>query len=388
MLKERFVYRKARAWFWMKATLALVLALAVFGCAAAREFGRSPDVSTSPAEAPASTAERAEARALLSSLSPASQGLRSWSELAPGIKVCLAYARKKPADEPAFVRPDLTLTWGGVARTNALLLELLPDIERDPGLLAKRFSLAPLGGPSLFTGYDAPTVAASLTPGPEYPYPLYAPPPGPERSLPRHAIDFEGALAGKGLEIAWVRSLADVFFLHIQGSGLLVLPDGGTRYAVYAGNNGLPYTAIGNLMIKDGLFPREEKSMQRIKAVLAARPELVPRYFQQNSRYVYFRFSDQPPRGALGAPFVPLAGAAVDPSFVPMGAVLAFDAALPDPDGGTERVAGLALAQDAGTMRGNHLDLFCGQGEEAAYRAGRMIGQANAYVLVAKEAAP
>ncbi len=366
--------------YFAASLLAACLFLA-WGCAV-----RSPDRGAAAHSGPhAPVLPDAEARALCADLSPSAQGLPSWRVLAPGVKVLAAYAGKKPADGPAFVRDGLVLTWGDVARASAAFLALLPRLDADPGLLAERFVLIPLGGPTLITGYYFPKLDASLTPAPGYGHPLYAPPPGPLRALTREDIDVNGGLAGKGLEIAWAKDPVDLFFLHIQGSGILALPDGRTVYAAYAGGNGARYRAIGRIMIADGLFEPQEKSMQRIKKALRERPERIGRYLPKNPRYAYFRITDQPPAGALGAPLVALSGAASDRTFAPLGGLLLYDARLPGPDGGSERTRGLALIQDSGTMRGNHVDLFCGEGDEAAYRAGRMKGRGNVYLLALRE---
>jgi len=326
-----------------------------------------------------------EARALCAGLSPSGQGLASFTDLAQSARILLDYARSKPQDAPAFVRPGLTLTYGDLARANALFLSLLPELDRDPSLLSSRFALVPLGGPTLITGYYFPRLEASLTPAPGYGHPLYGPPPGPLRKSTRAEIDYGGALAGKGLEAAWARDPVDLFFLHVQGSGILVLPDGRTVYAAYAGNNGARYRAIGGAMIADGLFEPSELSMQRIKEALREDPARIAQYLPQNPRYAYFMVTDREPRGALGAPLHGMSAAASDPAFTPLGGLLLYDARLPDPDGGTIRARGLALVQDTGTMRGNHVDLFCGEGEEAAYRAGRMKGRGMAYLLAPRD---
>ncbi|MCX7863863.1 MAG: MltA domain-containing protein, partial [Novosphingobium sp.] len=87
----------------------------------------------------------------------------------------------------------------------------------------------------------------------------------------------DGALAGRGLEIAWVADAIDFFFLQIQGSGRLVAPDGSVMRIGYAGQNGHPYTAIGALMRARGLLGdgpgQYPASMQGIMRYLRDRPE-------------------------------------------------------------------------------------------------------------------
>ena len=57
----------------------------------------------------------------------------------------------------------------------------------------------------------------------------------------------DGALANKGLELAWAKDPVDLFFLEIQGSGRVRMPDGTIMRIGYAGQNGRDYVAIGRL---------------------------------------------------------------------------------------------------------------------------------------------
>ena len=93
----------------------------------------------------------------------------------------------------------------------------------------------------------------------------------------RREIDEAGRLRGQGLEIAWFENPIDVFFLHIQGSGLIRLPDGRQLTVGYAAQNGWPYRSIGWLLIDDGKISREEMSMQRIRDWMAANPDEAPK---------------------------------------------------------------------------------------------------------------
>ena len=143
----------------------------------------------------------------------------------------------------------------------------------------------------LFTGYYQPVIDASLTPSEEFRFPIYGVPPDlvaqdqdGERKLgrienevlvpyySRREIDQLGALRGRNLEIAWVKDPIDLFFLHIQGSGLLRLRDGREISVGYAAQSGLPYRSIGRLLIDNGKVAREEMSMQRLRRYLTENP--------------------------------------------------------------------------------------------------------------------
>lgn len=319
------------------------------------------------------------------------QGFSSWMELAPALEQSLRYLRGRPASEPAVAveasadTPWSSLSWGCVERSVSHLLELLPLLDAQPELLTREFQWLRIEPDVLLTGYYEPFLEASLEPRPDYPCPIYALPPEMvqgDPGLTRKAIE-EGALAGKGLEIAWARDPVDVFFVHVQGSGRLMLPDGGQVRVRYAGSNGHDYVSLGKELIERGYATREEMSMQKIREILAAQPQRRAEIMAWNPKYIFFALDDSGPYGASGARLTPMLSCAVDRSFLPMGGVLAVAGALPD-EARVPELVGLLLAQDTGTMRRNHLDLFCGSGPEAATLAGRMSGRAGAWLLLSR----
>ncbi len=305
----------------------------------------------------------------------------------------------------------LAVTWGRVARSLRLMLSLIHELDQNPDLLAKRFQWLRIRPRSLMTGYYEPSLQASLTPDPDYPYPLYGPPPdlkkvdlgdfhhrwegqtllyrmtenGVEPYPDRDAIDFQGALESQGAEIAWADDLVDVFFLQVQGSGRLVLPDGSVRHILYAGKNGRPYVSVGRVLIERGLVPAEGMSMQAIREFFRKNPHMAREILSENPSYVFFRLDDKGPFGASGAILTPLVSLAVDRSFIPMSALMSVQADIPAPQGQRE-LLGLGLAQDTGgAITGNHVDLFCGSGEDAAHTAGRLKNDAVLHLLLARE---
>jgi membrane-bound lytic murein transglycosylase A len=344
-------------------------------------------------------------------LNPASQGLRSWTDLEVPLLRSLAFAEKKPGCGLAVNTHGLKLTWGRVQKSLRLMLSLLHDLDRDPDLLAKKFQWLRIRPQTLMTGYYEPSLQASLTPDPAYPYPLYGPPPdllkadlgafhhrwkgqtliyrmtedGIEPYPDRDAIDYKDALAGEGAEIAWTKDPVDVFFLQIQGSGRLVLPDGSVRHILYAGKNGRPYVSIGRVLIKRGLVPAEGMSMQAIRKFIDDHPDMAREILSRNPSYVFFRLADDGPLGASGAILTPEVSLAVDRSFIPMSGLLAVNAQVPSVSG-PRTLQGLGLAQDTGgAIQGNHVDLFCGAAEEAAHTAGSLKTDAVLHLLLARE---
>ena len=263
----------------------------------------------------------------------------------------------------------------------------------------ENFETAIVGdGAAFTTGYYEPEIRGSRTRRPGYDVPVYGVPADLLESDPqtgargRGRLDAdgrfvpyyargeieEGALAGRGLEIAWAADPIDLFFLQIQGSGRLRQPDGSVMRIGYANQNGREYVAIGRLLRERGLVV-SPVTMQAIVAWLRAHPDEGRAVMRENQSYVFFRELTGPgPLGALGLPVTPRASVAADPRFVPLGApVLLLDMDNP-------LATGLWVAQDTGgAIRGaNRFDTFWGAGAEAATIAGGMTGRGRALILL------
>lgn len=254
----------------------------------------------------------------------------------------------------------------------------------------------------LLTGYYEPELAGSRRRRPPYVHPLYRVPAdrqlvdlgefkadlagrkitglvrgGRFRPYFDRAEIERGALAGRGLELAWVADPVALFFLQIQGSGRIRFEDGTLLRVGYAGQNGHDYTAVGRVLIERGELAREAVSMQSIRAWLAAHPGEAADLLDRNRSYVFFRAL---PGGAVGAAGVELAAGrslAVDPAFWPYGLPLYLASerpAVPELDAAPAPLERLVIAQDTGgAIRGPiRGDLFLGPGAEAEAVAGRM----------------
>ncbi|MPT47793.1 MAG: hypothetical protein E2598_05125 [Sphingobium sp.] len=191
----------------------------------------------------------------------------------------------------------------------------------------------------------------------------------------RAAIE-NGALAGRGLEIAWAADVVEFFFLQIQGSGRLRLPDGSVMRIGYDGQNGRDYTGIGKLMKDRGLI--QAGSMQDIMGYLRANPVEGRAIMNENKSFIFFKELTGPgPLGALGLPVTAEASVAADPRYIPLGApiFLSLDRA---------EASGLWIAQDTGgAIKGaNRVDTFWGAGDRARQIAGGMSGRGSAYLLL------
>jgi membrane-bound lytic murein transglycosylase A len=209
----------------------------------------------------------------------------------------------------------------------------------------------------------------------------------------RAAID-QGHLDGRGLEIAWARSKADVFFAHVQGAARLVYPDGSMRRITYAAKAGHPFSAIGKLLIDRGEISPSEISMQSIRAWLAAHPDEADEVYWYNRSYIFFKESDlaDPDLGPIAAakvPLVPGRSLAVDRLIHTFGFPFYIHApGLTHLDGGRD-FARLMLALDTGTAiigpaRG---DIFTGWGHAAGEAAGTVRNEASFHILIPNEAA-
>jgi membrane-bound lytic murein transglycosylase A len=253
-------------------------------------------------------------------------------------------------------------------------------------------------GAAFATGYYEPEISASRTRQPGYEVPIYARPDDLLAADPRTGArgrgrvdengDYvlyydrgeieDGALAGRGLEIAWAADPVALFFLQIQGSGRLRLPDGGVMRIGYADQNGRDYVAIGRLLRERNLI-EGPIGMRQIVDWLHAHPVEGDALMRENRSYVFFRALTGPgPLGALGRPVTPGASVAADPAFVPLGAPVLL-AGMDNP-----RADGLWIAQDTGgAIRGaNRFDTFWGAGPDAAATAGSMQSHGRAYILV------
>ena len=193
--------------------------------------------------------------------------------------------------------------------------------------------------------------------------------------------------------LLWVDDAVELFFLQVQGSGRVKLPDGGMVRIGYADQNGHPYQSIGRILVERGELKLEQASMQGIQAWARANPAKLGELLDSNPSYVFFRElpakgadSDGPP-GALGVPLSAERSIAVDPRHVPLGAPVFLATTQPN---STAPLRRLMLAQDTGgAIRGVvRADFFWGFGAEAGAQAGRMKQSGQMWVLLPPGVAP
>jgi membrane-bound lytic murein transglycosylase A len=199
----------------------------------------------------------------------------------------------------------------------------------------------------------------------------------------------DGAIAGRGLEIAWLKSQTDLLFAQIQGSARIRLDDGSTVRINYDAHNGYPYTAVGRVLIERGIIPKEQMSMQKIREWMEQNPDGAKDVRLQNRSYVFFRevqLSDQDePVGAQGVPLTPGRSIAVDNSLHVYGTPFFIEGELPI-DSAQSRTPfhRLMIAQDTGSaiVGPARADLYFGAGAEAGKVSGRLRHPMHFVMLV------
>ncbi|TNE33326.1 MAG: murein transglycosylase, partial [Alphaproteobacteria bacterium] len=199
----------------------------------------------------------------------------------------------------------------------------------------------------------------------------------------------EGALEGRELELVWVDSPIDAFFLHIQGSGVVEMDDGTSVRVGYAAQNGHPYYAIGRSLIKSGEIAAEKMSMQAIRDWMEANPEKAADLMRENPSYVFFRLLDgSGPIGAEGIELTPERSLAVDRKWMPLGVPLWLSTTVTPQDAPADAkpmlFQHLMMAQDTGgaitgPVRG---DVFWGHGDRAYHMAGGMKNEGELWILL------
>lgn len=194
-----------------------------------------------------------------------------------------------------------------------------------------------------------------------------------------------GVLAGKGMELVWLKDSLDAFMLHVQGSGRVTLTDGRTTRIGFAAHNGYPYNSIGRALIDRGELEAHAASWPNIRAWIKANPAKAADLLAVNRRYIFFgEITGDGPIGAQGVALTAGRSMAVDTRYIPLGLPLWLDTTMPGEGGGPLRR--LMLAQDTGSaikgpVRG---DFFWGTGDGALEYAGRMKSQGRYYILLPK----
>ena len=258
----------------------------------------------------------------------------------------LAALEQKP-DAQAFSFGQQQVSVARVRDSLGAFLALLDQHGELAMEVQRAFDLYRTTVPVLFTAYHEPELQGSFIRTERYRYPLYRPPTDlvkvdasrfttqrfPQdmygrvangRLVPyfsRTQIDGQHTLVSQHKEIVWLDDPVERFFLHIQGSGKIRLPDGAWFRVGYAASNGWPYRSIGKLLLSQGRLQPGEASAQGIRHYLRQHPAEQERILFHNSRYIFFRVVSAGPLGSLGVPLTPGRSIAVDPNWYPPGAL-------------------------------------------------------------------
>lgn len=387
---------------------AALLAAALAGCVSAPRSRPTPEPvrpvpgppaptpAPSPAPAPAPAPANAAAAGLIAGPAVATLGITD----ASAVRALTAFRLSCPSLMRRNANAGIpNVDWGPACAAAGTVPE-----DRARRFFETAFEAVQVGeGQAFATGYYEPEIAGSRTPAPGYQVPIYRRPPDlieidlgafsdalKGKTLRGRIADNvfapywsraeieDGALAGRGLELAWAADPIAFFFLQIQGSGRLRLPDGQVMRIGYHTQNGRDYVGIGSLMRQRGLLTPDRASMQGIVAYLNAYPDEGRALMRENGSYVFFRELTGPgPLGALGLPVTPAGTVAADPRFVPLGAPVFLAVDRPE-------ATGLWVAQDTGgAIKGaNRFDTFWGAGDEAARIAGGMSARGRSWLLL------
>ncbi|MFQ5627084.1 MAG: murein transglycosylase A, partial [Methyloligellaceae bacterium] len=204
----------------------------------------------------------------------------------------------------------------------------------------------------------------------------------------------QGALDGRNLEILYLENWADAFYMHVQGSGRVVLQEGGHVRLSFAAKNGHPYTSIGKLLIERGALSQAGMSMAAVRGWLDANPGQARELMWENRAYIFFRElsgqdSGEGPVGAQGAALTPRRSLAVDTSIHALGTPVWVNAPGLDVHG-LRGFRHLMIAQDAGSaIRGEQRgDIFWGSGAQAGDIAGATRHKAEFIILLPNSDSP
>ena len=241
------------------------------------------------------------------------------------------------------------------------------------------------GKPALFTGYFEPELEGDLYRSERFRFPIYKLPPEARDGawLSRRELEETGAMKGRGLEIAWVDDAVELFFLQVQGSGRIKLPDGRYIRVGYGGKNGHEYRSIGRELVRRGVYNVHQVSAQVIKNWVRRNPIDGLELLRHNHSYVFFREvsevpADKGPLGAMNRSVTEMRTVAVDPRYTPLGAPVWVE------KNGKGKIRKLMIAQDTGSaIKGaQRADIFFGTGDEAGLKAGRLKDPGRMIVLM------
>lgn len=339
--------------------------------------------------------------------------------LSQAVQRSLAYLRSRPANAMVITMADLEIPVSRLTRSLIAFQDLLAAKLSNQELQEKirqQFDVFQAAGTSgfnpsrkmLVTGYYQPVLDGSLKKQAPYLYPLYTIPPDlvikPSENTKqkqigrlegvhftsywtREEIDTQDKAAGS--ELAWLKDPLDVFFLQVQGSGLIRLRDGTIRGIHFAAKNGHPYRSIGKYMVQTGRINLERASMESIRTYINNHPQERQEILFTNPSYIFFNWTrTHGAIGNLGRELTPGRSIATDQSCFPAGGLAFLKTRQPVIRSGKivnwKPIHRFVLVQDTGSaIRGpGRVDLFEGAGDQAGRVAGSMKEAGTLYFLL------
>jgi membrane-bound lytic murein transglycosylase A len=269
--------------------------------------------------------------------------------------------------------------------------QLVAWLDSEPNTqqpIGKQFDFYALGDPQdkrpvQYGGYFTPQLGVQAHESAEYRYPVYTKPKG-DAALPSRREIMQGALKGKGLEIAWTNDPIGYYFMQVQGSGLMRFPDGKTQLLGFAGKNAHPYTSIGRYMQDKGYLRTDNLSNTAVRQWLKLNPDKLDEVLGANPSFVFFRPVKDVVRSASTLPVIAGHTASVDNRMIPFGSVLLVELPIRDNNGKIVQhewrllLASDRRSDDRGVVR---IGIYTGEGEAGRLEAQRFFPAGRAFLL-------
>lgn len=310
--------------------------------------------------------------------------------------------------------PYLDITHDRAVQSNEAFIEVLRSArspEEFDRMIKDRFEVYISRGADdstrvLFTGYYRPIFDARLKPDAQFRYPLYKKPKelvgdpiygkytGPNGAPYYTRADIDrGALAGKGLELVYLRDRFEAYIVTVQGSGKLRMADGSFFEIGYAGDNGHDYKSIGQSLVDSNAIPASQLSLQGLIRYFREHPEKLDSTLAINPRYVFFTPRTGGPYGSLNVPVTPFRSIATDKQVYPRACVAYMETQLPWRAGDGQIVNrtyhSFEMDQDTGgaIRAAGRCDVFMGTGPEVGELAGRTLSEGKLFYIFVKQGA-
>ncbi len=251
-------------------------------------------------------------------------------------------------------------------RQKCLILKKKNSVREFKKYLIQNFKFKRIQeNPGLLTGYYEPIIRVSRKPNNVYKFPIL----GRSKYYIKKPRGFIEENFRKKDVILWTDDEVNLFFLHIQGSGIGEFSNKKKVKLVYDGNNEMGYTSIGKILIKKEYIKKDNVNLFTIKEWLRKNTDLSRELLNQNKRFIFFKEMsfgvEEQPIGAFGTPLIPNYSIAVDKNIYPLG--LPFFIQMEK----DESILPVVSLDTGGAIIGaNRADLFFGRGEEAERKAG------------------